>query len=61
MNDSKEHKAKQLTQLSKIEVMNLHETAKFAFSHSGFISLIRSKESNAEVGYLAEIFHPPIV
>ena len=61
MNDSQEHKAKQLTQLSKIEVMNLHEISKFAFSNSGFISIVAPVNPDTNTGYLAGIFHPPIV
>ncbi|MEP2024474.1 MAG: hypothetical protein ABJH98_13780 [Reichenbachiella sp.] len=61
MNDSQEHKAKQLTQLSKIEVMSLHAASKFAFGNSGFISLISPDDPNTSTGYLAGIFHPPIV
>lgn len=61
MNESQKHKAKQLTQLSKIEVMNLHENSKFRFGNLGFLSIPQTDNPNTNTGYLAGIFHPPIV
>ncbi|WP_422360182.1 hypothetical protein [Reichenbachiella sp.] len=61
MNDTREHKAKQLTQLSKIDVMNIHESTKFDFFNSNFIALRGDTSHNVIDGYLAGIFHPPIV
>ncbi len=61
MHDTQEHKAKQLTQLSKIELMSLHNAPKFAFGKASFISLIEPDSPDTSTGYLAGIFHPPIV
>lgn len=61
MNDSQEHRAKQLTQLSKIELMNVHEATKFGFFNTDFVSLKLAEDPDVIEGYLASVFHPPIV
>lgn len=61
MHDTQEHKAKQLTQLSKIEVMNLHSISQFTFGNASFVSVIEPDFPDTSAGYLAGIFHPPIV
>lgn len=61
MNDSQEHKAKQLTQMSKIELMNVHEATTFGFFNTDFVKLKTPESSAVIAGYLASVFHPPIV
>ena len=61
MHDSQEHQAKQLTQLSKIEVMSLHEWSKFSFGDSGFVTIPKPSDPTLHSGFLTGIFHPPIV
>ncbi|MEO9967495.1 MAG: hypothetical protein ABJF11_16980 [Reichenbachiella sp.] len=55
-----DHQTKQLTQLSKLEVMNVHELTKFVFSKSGFSLIENYQDNSINSGYLAGIFHPPI-
>lgn len=60
INDSESHKAKQLTQLSKIELMNIHAFTKFHFSNSDFILIESGEDEPVQTGYLNGIFQPPI-
>ncbi|WP_420582912.1 hypothetical protein [Reichenbachiella sp.] len=61
MHDSQEHRAKQLTQLSKIELMNVQEITKYGFFNTDFVSLKSAEDPDVIKGYLASVFHPPIV
>lgn len=60
INDSENHMARQLTELSKIELMDVQSITKFHFSNTDFITIEGTTRVNVCTGFLAGIFHPPI-
>lgn len=59
-NESTDHQAKQLTQLSKIEVMNVQEAPTFCFRNATFQVLFDRKDPDISNGCPRVIFRPPI-
>lgn len=59
-NDSAEHQAKQLTQISKMELMNTHKSDVFLFSSGSFLVASNEMELKIKQGHFDSVFHPPI-
>jgi hypothetical protein len=61
MNESADHKAKQLTQISKIEIMDMPRNANMIFSIESTSFPGNDASHSLSAGYSAKVFQPPSV
>ena len=59
--ESEEHKAKQLSQISKIEIMVLTQLVNFAFSNNFLLKVYPCFTDGVNSGFQKGIFKPPIL